>query len=460
MVWRGGEEDEAIMKSLRSTLILLAIVAVFGAYIYFNERGPIAEKDAVVLLRSDPQQVTQISLSQNGAPLTLKKEGVLWKVQRDKSMVAVPADAEAVETFLKELQLVQSAAVLEDNPKNNQEFGLEKPLVSLQFADAKIEFGSAPSFDSTKVYARLSNDGKTQLALLPDTLKTSASKPFADWRDKAALRVKLEDVEAVSMRAPALTANFEKTKDGEEGAANEWNLTRPVEAKADGSTIESLLSQLTGANAAKFFDDNPKSLKEWGLDKPQAQVDIATNNGPLSLHFGKKTAAGYAAKNSLSPAVFEVPASLFGLINRPLREWRDKKVVEFETDKIKQITLTFGGQSKTFEQKDEKWRESAVKVDDSAKGKEASDAAHRALMDLLFAVQSLEAQDFVDNVASPSKYGLDKPWLSLKIDDMTLQLGNNGKLYAQTDGSSLFVLSTASKESLQKPLDMLFNPRK
>jgi hypothetical protein len=460
VVWHGGEEDESIMKSLRSTLVLLAIVAIFGAYIYFNERGPIAEKDAVVLLRSDPQQVTKVVLSQNGSSLTLKKDGALWKVQRDKSPVAVPAEEEAVQNFLKELQLVQSPTVVADDPKNNKEFGLEKPAVSLQLAEAKIEFGSPPSFDATKVYARLTNSGKTQIAMLPDTLKTSASKPFADWRDKAALRVKIEDVQAVSMRAPALAANFEKTKSGEEGAANEWSLTRPVEAKADGSTVESLLAQLTGTTAAKFFDDNPKSLKEWGLDKPQAQVDIATQEGPLSLHFGKKTAGGYAVKNSLSPAVFEVPASLFGLINRPLRDWRDKKVVEFETDKIKQVTVTFGGKSKTFEQKDEKWREVGVKADDSAKGKEAADTAHRTLMDLLFAVQSLEAQDFMDNVVSPAKYGLDKPWLALKMDDITLQIGDKGKLYAQTISPSLIVLSPAAKESLQKPLDTLFNPKK
>ncbi len=63
------------MKSLRSSLALFIIVALFGAYIYFNERGPIADSGAVVLLRTDPQKITQITLSQDGAPLTLKKEG-------------------------------------------------------------------------------------------------------------------------------------------------------------------------------------------------------------------------------------------------------------------------------------------------------------------------------------------------------------------------------------------------
>ena len=448
------------MKSLRSTLLLLVIVAVFGAYIYFNERGPIAQKDATVLLRSDPQKISEIKLSQNGTNLKLKKDGAVWKVQRDQSTNAVPADADALQNFLKELQLVQSPAVFEDDPKNHREFGLEKPSVSLQTADAKIEFGNSPSFDAAKVYARVTGAGKTQVALLPATLKTSSAKPFVDWRDKAALRVKIEEVQAVSMRAPAVAANFEKTKAGEEGAADEWSLTMPVEAKADSGSVESLISQLSNTTTAKFFDDNPKSPKEWGLDKPQAQVTIATKDGPLSLHLGKKTAGGYAAQNSLSPAVFEVPASLFGLMNRPLRDWRDKKVVEVETDKIKQVTLTFRGQSKTFEQKNERWHEVGAKTDDSAKGKEAADAAHRALLDLLFAVQGLEAQDFIDKVESPSKYGLDKPWLSLRMDALTLRIGNKGKLYAQPDNSSLFVLPSSVQPGLLTPLNALFNPKK
>ena len=253
------------MKSLRSSLALFIIVALFGAYIYFNERGPIADSGSVVLLRTDPQKITQITLSQDGAPLTLKKEGATWKVQRDKSPVAVPADADAVQNLLNDLQLVQAPQALADDLKTRKDFGLEKPLASLQIADAKLEFGSQPSFDSGKVYTRISSGGKTQVALLPDSLKTAAIRPFADWRDKAVLRIRADEVQNVSVKAPAITANFEKTKSGEEGAASEWKVVKPVDAKAESSTIESLLSQMTNTLAPKFFDDNPKSLKEWGL---------------------------------------------------------------------------------------------------------------------------------------------------------------------------------------------------
>lgn len=441
------------MKSLRSSLVLLAVVALFGAYIYFNERGPIADSGAVVLLRSDPQQVTQITLVQAGQPLTLKKEGTVWKVQRDKSPVAVSADDSAVQSLLKELQLIQAPQALADDPKNRKDFGLEKPAASLKIAEANLEFGSVPSFDQTRVYTRVSSGGTTQVALLPDALKTAALRPFADWRDKAVLRITAEEAQSVSVKAPALTASFTKSKSGEEGTPNQWQVSKPLVAKADGNTVESLLAQLTNTLAPKFFDDNPKSLNEWGLEKPQAQLEIATENGPRSLLIGKKTAGGYAAKNSLSPAVFEVPDSLFGLLNRPLRDWRDKKVMDVESDKVQEVTVTFKGATKTFQKKNDKWVEAGARVDDSAAGKEAADTTNHAVMDLIFAVQALEAQDFADTLKSDV---LNKSWVTIKLDSNSLRIAEKAKLYAQVNSDSLLILPPSAHDSLQKPLDKLF----
>ena len=452
------------MKSLRSSLVLLLVVAVFGAYIYFNERGPIAESGAVVLLRAEPQNVNQISISQNGAApntlLELKKEGDTWKVERDKSTVALPADDIAVQNLLKELQLLQAPQALDDDPKNRKEFGLEKPAASLQINDAKIEFGKEPSFDPTKVYARVSTNissDKSQVALLPVALKTAAIRPFNDWRDKAILRVVADEAQSVSIKAPALTATFDKIKAGEEGATGEWKVSKPVNAKADGNAIESVLAQLTNTMAPKFFDDNPPSLQAWGLEKPQGQIEIVTKKGTRILLLGKRTLSGFAAKNSLSPAVFEVPASLFGLLNRPLRDWRDKKVLEADAEKIQSVAIAFKGAAKTFHKKAGKWLEMGAPLDDSAKGKAAADTINHSVMDLIFAVQGLEAQDFADNQKSDV---LNKPWAQIKLDNASLTLADKEKLYAQVSGESLLILPASARESLQKPLDKLFAAQK
>lgn len=444
------------MKSLRSTFALLFIVALFGAYIYFNERGPIADSGAAVLLRIDAQQVNQIVLAQKGSELRLKKEGTMWKVQRDKSNVAVPADETIVQNLLDGLRLIQAPQALSDDPKQRKEFGLEKPSATLQVNDAKIEFGTSPPFDSTKVYARVSNSGKTQVALVSNDLKTAAIRPFPDWRDKTVLPVTSDDVQSVSVKAPAIAATFDKTKAAEEGILSEWKVAKPLSAKAESSTVESLLTQLNNTQSPKFFDDNPKNLSSWGLDKPQAQLELVTKDGSRDLLIGKKTAGGYAAKNSLSPAVFEVPDSLFGLLNRPLRDWRDKKFLQVEAENLQKITVTFRGATKTFAKSGDKWAEEGVKTDNTAQSQKATDETHRAVMDLIFSVQGLEAQDFADSTKSDV---FTKPWVKISLDSTSLQVAEKEKLYAQANSEPAVVLPPSAHDSLQKPLDKLF-PKK
>ncbi len=455
------------MKSLRSTLILLVVVAALGGYIWFNERGPIAESGATVLLRSDPNTVERVAMQWHGASVELRKNGSRWMAEQPKKAISVPADADAVKTLLNDLQLLQTASVLPDEAAKRKNFGLEKPGSSLGIGGAKIEFGASPSFDSTKVYARITNDGKTQIALLPSSLGTAVAKSFNDWRDKAALRVTLDEAQKITIKAPAISATFEKTKSGEDGKSSEWKITSPVAAEADSSTIEGLIGQLPITKATRFLDDKPQSLAKWQLDKPQAQVEFSTPDGPRSLSLGKSLAAGHAAKNSLSAAVFEVPNSLFGLLNRPLRDWRAKTVVKLDVDNVAEVEIAARGGKKRFAKTDEKWREAGAKVGTTAKEQEAADAAHRAVMDILLVLQALSATGFVDKPAAPANYGFDKPLLDLVIDGTThLQIGTSGgKFYARTGSGanfagSVFVLPKSAFDALKSPLDTLFGVKK
>src|SRR5215212_7014907 len=134
------------MKSLRSTLVLLAVVAGLGGYIWFNERGPIAESGATVVLRTDPNRVSQVAMQWHGAPVELQKEGARWMVRQPKKNLTVPADGEAVKSLLNDLQLVQAPSTLPDDPAKRKGFGLDKPASSLEIADTKFEFGTSPPF--------------------------------------------------------------------------------------------------------------------------------------------------------------------------------------------------------------------------------------------------------------------------------------------------------------------------
>jgi hypothetical protein len=341
-----------------------------------------------------------------------------------------------VKGFLDALQLVQSNDVVAGAPK---QFGLDKPAAKITVDGTVLAFGNKPSFDTTHTYAL--SGGK--IALVPSSLADYASKAFADWRDKAVLRFKVDDVTAFSVKAPLVDATFTKK-------ADKWSVATPVAAPADVSTVDGLLSSLSTSASITWLDDSAKNPAKWGLDKPQATVTV----GALTLKIGKKVGTGYAGQNSLSPAVFTVPLSIWNLINRPLMDWRDKKVLDFQASDATDLQVTSGGATKELQKQGDKWQLVGGKSDDKT---------NYAALDLLQVAQQMTAQDFVDHPAAPAIYGLDKPTLELKITAKTpvdVQIGRAGKqIYAKNDTGQVFVLPSQSLTGTKDALATLF-PKK
>lgn len=461
------------MKQLYSTLALLVVALGVGAWIYFNERGPVAEQGSTVLLRTTPSSVQRVVLQRpDGKRVKLSREGQEWRVQQEGvNAVAVPADADAVKALLDATQLLQSAAVVENaDSKKLQEFGLARPQSTLLIDESKIEFGTKPSFDTTKTYSRVTStqSGGSRIALLPATLADFPGKPFDEWRDKSALHIDDKSVSKLQIKAPAVTASFERTKKAQgEGELDEWKLSQPVSASADAITIGSFLQQLPQTKTSKFLQDNPKNLAQWGLDKPTAVLTVAIDDGERTLRIGKKLGDGRAAQNSFSNAVFVVPESLFGLINRPLLEWRDKTILKFNTTDVRSIKVLARGRSAEL-QSDTSGDKMKWKRIEAAGSGQSEKVAEQSALDILVGIQGLSATDIIDNPKPLSTYGLDKPVVELRLQsgewqgERVLQIGtHNGQTYARSGAgntfhSQVYVLATTTLESFKPSLDSLF----
>ena len=143
------------MKQLYTTLALLVVVAGVGGWIYFNERGPVAQTGNAVLLRVLPQNVQTVVVEpalQQRLEITRNDDG--WQVLRTGTKsVSVPADSELVDGLLQSAQLLESAAVVEQGDSSKlAQYDLDKPGGTLIINDAKIEFGRKPPFDPSKIY--------------------------------------------------------------------------------------------------------------------------------------------------------------------------------------------------------------------------------------------------------------------------------------------------------------------
>jgi hypothetical protein len=430
------------MKQFRSTLILLVLALGIGGYIYFNERGPIAQEDSTELLRTQPTAVQAVALESGASGVQLRRDGDSWyvsRVEKGKTGDPVLADPNAVKTLLDSLQLVQSQATV-DKPSDLKQYGLDKPTSKLTVDGKTLEFGTKPSFDTSNIYTKV---GDT-VALVPATLADNATKAFNDWRDKSLLQVKPDEVEFFSIKAPKVTADFKKQDD-------KWNLTAPVATAADSSTVSAFLSTLSTTQSTAWLDEKGKDLAKWQLDKPQATVTV----GDATLKIGKKVSGGYAAQNSLSPAVFTVPESTFTQIDRPLKDWRNKRITDVSLADVTSLELTARGSTKSYQKADDKWQETGGKADDKVNG---------GVLDLLSSVTGWTAQDFVDKPGPDKDYGLDTPLATLKItakDNYTLTVGEKDKKTYIRDGKgTVFQLGPEAASGLKSSLDMLIPPKK
>jgi hypothetical protein len=442
------------MKQFRSTAILFIVAIIFGGYLYFRERGPAAGVGNTVLLRTDPDTVKQVSIIQPNFQLSLVKAGDTWMVTNKTE--TVPADPDSVNALLDNLQLVQSGSVV-TQPEKLREYGLDDSHNYIAVNATAIYFGDSPGFDKNQVYVQVKIGNNTTIALLPTTLRDDALKTFANWRDKAALRFEDQKVNQLQISAPNINATFvaEKNKD-----STDWKITKPINAKADSGAVQSFLTSLSSAQASSFLDDNPKDLQKWGLEKPQATVQISTPNGVKELKIGKAVTGGVAAQNSLSKTVFVLPTSIYSLINRAMSKWRDKNLLTLDTGKVTQMQITARGKTVTLNLSGTQWTASNPKLDKTLVGNAASD--------FLVGIQNLQADNFIDSPKADTAYGFDHPALKVQLTSSqwkgvkTLEMASqNGKNYARLSGTGVtsnmvYVMPTHVFDAFSDALDHLF----
>jgi hypothetical protein len=429
------------MKNLATSLILLLVVAAIGGWIYFNERGPVSRTGATVLLRAQPQRVSSIGIQAPGsAPLEMTRTKNGWQVHRGgTNSIAVPADDSMIDEVLRSTQLLQSGAVTtETNAEKLKEFGLDTPRGTLTIDNAKIEFGDKARFDPTKVYARVIAQGAPQIALLPASLAEFVTRPFDAWRDKAPLRVPVQDVTTLKIRSPQFTASFERILKGEGGEDDQWRMVAPLQVRADAGTIQALLQQLNIARTPRFLEDNPSSPATWGLEKPFAVIEVGTGGGGGStLHIGKALDDGTrAAQNLKSPVVFALPPSILQLLARPLADWRDRQLLRFSTQDVQKITVSARGQITTLVKDGAGWKRQTRTSNDVSE--KSTVRVSQAAFDIMIGLQGLNANDFVNAPLSLQTYGLNKPAVEITLQSnewnapKKIRLASkNGKVFAQ-----------------------------
>ncbi len=133
-----------------------------------------------------------------------------------------------------------------------------------------------------------------------------------------------------------LPSDIQIVKDGES-----WKIVSPVETEGDKSSIDGLMNMFDMANVERVVSSDPAEYADFGLVPGYGKMIIVSDSTTDTLYVGDKNPTGsfVFARKSGSADVFVTTTSLQTNVDKKLFDLRNKKVLNFETNDIKELLL-------------------------------------------------------------------------------------------------------------------------
>src|ERR1051326_4757762 len=316
----------------KGTAILFLIFLVLGGYVYFTEfRGQEQrqkqEEAKKKVFSVEDKDITEISLTYPDRSITAVKKGDRqWQIT---SPAGLEADSEEWEQMASNIPKIVREDTVAQNVQDLSQFGLKDPAVkvSAKTKDGKtleLLFGGENP-KKTYNYAKL--PGGTDIFLTASNWSKTFTKTVSDLRNKKVLDFEADDIDNVKIADGA--KELEAQKSGED-----WQLKKPIDAKADTSEISSFTSSLRFARA-NSFPEPPVNAKAAGLEPPAVTITLhdAKAKAERTLLIGKMSSTDrYYARDASRDTIFIIDKEIADKARRPLFDWRDKSVAKVDRD--------------------------------------------------------------------------------------------------------------------------------
>ena len=400
------------MRGLRSTIALIVALGGLGAYVYFvtwklpEGGGDAAKKQEKVFAGLDASKIEEVKIAPaSGDATSIKKDGSNWQITAPLTAKADDGELSSITSALTSAEITR---VVDENPANLNEYGLLNPRIEVDFKAAgdkdyrKLLIGEKTATGGD-LYAKRNDEKK--VFLIPASHDTTLNRTTFDLRDKALLKIDRDKVDGLEVTAGGKTLVLAKE-------ASEWKIMKPLSTKADFGAAEGLVSRMQTLQMKSIAADapTPADLKKFGLDKPDATVNLNSGSSRATLVVGGKAAEGTLyARDTSKPAVVTIESTLLDELKKGADDYRRKDLFEFRPYNATHIELSRNGQTIVLDRQ-------------KGQGENAPDKWHRAApagdvdkdkMDgLLSKLSNMRAASFVESTA---KTGVDKPALTVTV---------------------------------------------
>ncbi len=436
----------------KTTAVLAAILVALGLYVWFYEvRRPAEqerqkEAEQKVFLFSSKEEVGKLALIYPEKKIVCgKKPDGDWRLIYP---IETEGDKNAIDRIISNLEGAKAEQVVADSAANLSEFGLLYPNVGVYLdlkegtTDTLLLGDKSPTGDF--VFAR--KICHPQVFTLPSWLLSSLEKTIYDLRDKRILafdKAEVRKLEIAQRRQRIVCTQV----------GSQWQMEKPLETKADKNEIDRFLSRLKNAKAKEFVDEEPKSLRKYGLHKPRMEVTlwVGEDKARKLLRIGNKKDEDYYAWDESRSPVFLAGADLMKELQKTPFDLRDKTVAEFEVDDINKLELIYPDTT-------------IICIKDSSGSWQLSQPVEMKAKDwkisgILGDIKGLKAQRFVtEKTRKLFKYELDRPQIIARlwkeeavVEELLVGKKKDGSVYVKTKQSStIFVV----KDDIVKDLSL------
>ena len=428
----------------RTTLILLAVTAALGAFIFLYERHTGATGDGFrpgrVLPQLNSSAVNSVQIRPLGQPeISATRRNESWQLTQP---IAATGHATAIDGLLQNLgSLLWHTRLTAEDLKNrsnaDREFGFDPPqfALTLRQGDQKFQIllGNRTAIGN-EIFVQTS--GGSDIYVVEATLLKHLPRTVSEWRDPALVSLKNLAYDRLTVTNGAKV--FELQRD----LTNKlWRLTRPLEARADNPRIEALLRQLETLRATQFVTDDPKAdLEPYGLQPAALEITLAQGNATvLALQFGKSPTNNPAllyARRADQTGVSLVAGEQLAAWRGAHEDFRDRHLANLAGEIVDEIEARGPASFILQRTTNDEWRVIAP---------ENLPADTALVHDLLGGISSLQVTQFVKAVVTEPdlpNYGLAPPARSF-----LLKSGGSNSVITQLDFSAPQIGKTFARRS-------------
>jgi hypothetical protein len=438
---------EALMRGLKSTLVLFVVLAGLLGYIYYSDSDEAGsdEKKEQAFTSVTAGDIEEIEVkAADGETSRVRKAGEKWNLV---APVQTAADETEVNAMTSSLAALDIQRVVDENPSDLKQYGLEPARMEVAFRqkgdkeDRRILLGDKTPTGGD-LYASL--PGQKRVFLVASLHDATFNKNTFALRDKAILSLERDKVDRVEIAAGERSVTLAKS-------GTEWKIEKPIAARADFAAIEGALERLASGRMQGIVNADGADLKKYRLDPPIASFTAASGSSRATLLLGETENALIYAKDAARPVVFTVAPNLYTDLVRDLAEFRRKDLFDSRSFTISRIELRRGSETTVLE------KSKAADGKETWKSADGKDADTAKVEDLLAKVSGLRADTF----AATANAALKSPALTVVVryDDKTEQVAfaraGTEVVASRSDEPGSATVETMAFEEAIKALDAL-----